>query len=235
MFADGSRAEEAEVREWCEPTSQPKIAGRNLFDPNVPVRWIIDRNQPPVPKPPMYVEFVGGDRLAGEVVGYSDGHETPYETQPSHLLVRPVSEVQPPDVVVPSDVRDDRLAGTSCLGADGFRGIPSRKSGCDREYHSRFERFDVSGVTPADRRRCQRILPGELGEVHLPKINPWRITINWRSFLPEAKSRVIQIQVSTQSVLRQSNDFSSSSGDRTRTVVSADSTGVGVLIRWLRY
>src|SRR5258708_5998450 len=44
MFADGSLAEEAEVREWNDANAQPKIGGRNLFDPNNPVRWIIDRN-----------------------------------------------------------------------------------------------------------------------------------------------------------------------------------------------
>lgn len=197
MFADGSRAQEAEVREWCEPTSQPKIAGRNLFDPNVPVRWIIDRNQPPVLKPPMYVEFVGLDRLAGEVVGYSDGHETPYETQPPHLIVRPVAEVQPPDVVVPSDVRVTtdwlRRVVWEQMGTDEYRpGTIWLRSGTSLTF--RTLRWNSSGVTLLTNDGVKELALGELGEIHLPKINPWAAYYDQLAILsPETKSRVIQI------------------------------------------
>jgi hypothetical protein len=88
MFADGTRAEEADVREWCEPAAQPKIGGRALFDPQVPVRWIIDRSQNPASKPTKYIEFAGGDRLAAEVVSFADGQENPYEIRPPHLKVK---------------------------------------------------------------------------------------------------------------------------------------------------
>ena len=58
MFADGTRTEEAEIREWNEPNSQPKIGGRALFDPGAPVRWIIDRQQMTNVKPATYLPFL---------------------------------------------------------------------------------------------------------------------------------------------------------------------------------
>ena len=64
MFSDGGRVEEAEVREWFEPASVPKIGGRALFDGAAPARWIIDRQQPPTTESEMFVEFFGGDRLS---------------------------------------------------------------------------------------------------------------------------------------------------------------------------
>ena len=105
MFSDGGRVEEAEVREWFEPASVPKIGGRALFDGAAPARWIIDRQQPPTTESEMFVEFFGGDRLSGEVVSFRADSGLAYEQQPAHLIVKPFLEVQPPDDPLSGELR----------------------------------------------------------------------------------------------------------------------------------
>ncbi len=69
QLQDGTRVEEAEIKTWHDVAAAPTIGGKPIFDAGNPARWIIDRHQPPGPPAPAYVEFVGGDRLAGTVVG----------------------------------------------------------------------------------------------------------------------------------------------------------------------
>ncbi len=197
MFADGSRAEEAEVREWCEPNSQAKIAGRVLFDPAVPIRWIIDRTQPPVPKPAMFVEFVGGDRLAGEVVSFSDGQDNPYEIQPQHLVVQPTSELQPPDLIVPSELRVttdwiQRVVWEHVAPNEYRPGTVWMRTGKSVAFRSL--RWTRSGVTLLTSEGVKEFSLADLAEVHLPKLNPWTVYYEQLSVLSsDIKSRLIQL------------------------------------------
>ena len=197
MFADGRRVEEAEVREWNEPNAQAKIGGRVLFDPNIPIRWIIDRNQPPVSMPAIYVEFEGGDRLAGEVVSFSDGRENPYETQPPHLIVKPVAEVQPPDVMIPTDLRVTtewvRRIVWEHVGSDEFRpGTVWLRTGSSVPFRS--FRWSANGITLLTGDGVKDFPLSDLGEIHLPKLNPWTTYYEQLATLsPQLKSRLMQL------------------------------------------
>lgn len=200
MLADGNRVEEAEVREWNELNAQPKIGGRPLFDPNAPVRWIIDRQQPASVQPPMFVEFEGGDRLAGEVVSHFDGRENPYETKPPYLVVRPIAEIQPPDVTQPAQLR----VSTEWLRRVVWEGVATEeyrpgtvwlKTGASLAFRSL--RWTAHGITLLSTDGVKEFSFSDLGEIHLPKLNPWTAYYEQLAVLsPQLKTRLVQLNTS---------------------------------------
>ncbi len=198
MFTDGTRAAAAEIRDWNEPAAPAKIDGRALFDADVPVRWIIDRSQPPVPKPPLFIEFVGGDLLAGEVISYSEGSENPYERQPRHLIIKPAMEIQPPDALGPVVLRVTtewiQRVVWDHLGTDEYRpGTLWLRSGMLVAFKSL--RWTPTGVTVLTSDGLQQLALSDLAEVHLPRMNAWTSYFEQLAALsPDAVSRLIQIQ-----------------------------------------
>ena len=202
MFAEGNRAEEAEVREWNEPAGQAKIGGRLLADPVNPVRWIIDRQQMmnaaqvAASSPAMYLEFEGGDCLAGEVIAFLEGLENPYETKPPHLLVRPLAEVQPPDVTQPTELRVTiewvRRIVWSHVAADEFRpGTLWLRTGTPLPF--RTLRWNPQGVTVLSSEGVKDFSFSDLAEIHLPKLDPWSAYYEQLAVItPQLNSRVIQ-------------------------------------------
>ena len=210
MFADGNRVEEAEVREWNEPAAQAKIGGRLLFDPTIPVRWIIDRQQSTSSQPAMFVEFEGGDRLAGEVVAYRDGRENPYEIRPAHLIVRPISEVQPPDVTRTAELRVTtdwvRRIVWERVATEEYRpGTVWLRTGVSLAFRSL--RWNAQGITLLSADGVKEYSLTELGEIHFPKINPWTAYYEQLAALtPQMKSRLIQLNTTEGSRLTTSTD-----------------------------
>lgn len=200
MFADGNRVEEAEVREWNELNAQPKIGGRPLFDPNVPVRWIIDRQQSSVVQPAMFVEFEGGDRLAGEVIAHFEGRENPYETKPAYLVVRPVAEMQPPDVTQPAQLRIAiewvRKVVFERVATEEYRpGTVWLKTGTSLAFRSL--RWTLQGITVLTADGVKEYSLSDLGEIHLPRLNPWSAYYEQLAALsPHLKSRLLQLNTS---------------------------------------
>lgn len=197
MFADGGRAEESEVRDWNEPNSQAKIGGRLLFDPNSPVRWIMDRQQSGPSAPPMFVDFEGGDRLAGEVVAYFEGRENPYELQSAHFIVRPVADIQPPDVTRPADLRVTsewvrRVVWERVATEDYRPGTVWLRSGASLTFRSL--RWTRQGITLLSNEGLKELSFQELGEIHLPKTDPWAAYYEQLATLsPHLKSRLMQL------------------------------------------
>lgn len=195
MFSDGSRVEEAEVREWNEPNSPAKIGGRLLFDPTTPVRWIMDRQSSGNITPAMFVDFEGGDRLAGEVVAYFDGRENPYEIQPAHFIVQPVLDVQPPDVTRPAELRVTsewvRRIVWERVATEEYRpGTVWLRTGASIAFRSL--RWTRQGVTMLSNEGLKEYSFAELGEIHLPRINAWAAYYEQVATLsPQLKSRLI--------------------------------------------
>ena len=198
MFTDGARVEEAEVREWFEPTSPAKIANRLIFDPNTPARWIIDRQQAVATDAPEFVEFFGGDRLGGEVVGFRPDSGNPYEQQPAHLIVNPLAELQPPDDPLQSEIRVGiefvRRVVWQRRGTEDYRpGTVWLRSGGMLTFRSL--RWSDGAITLLTNDGVKELTFGELAEVHLPKVDPWNCYYEQLAVLsPGLKSRLIQLE-----------------------------------------
>lgn len=198
MFADGERREDAEIREWCEPAVQPKIGGRNLFDPPAAIRWIIDRSVLPAPKPARYIEFAGGDRIAGEVVSSADGLGNPYEFQPQHLILRPAFDFLPPEVNSVSDLRVatewvQRIVWEHTGSDDHRPGTVWMRSGTSLTFRS--HRWTASGVAILTSEGLKEVPFADLGEIHLPGANSWTTYYEQLAILsPTVRSQLIQIE-----------------------------------------
>jgi len=198
LFTDGTRVEEAEVREWFEPNSTPKIAGRALFDPANPVRWVLDRHQSLATDPSAYVEFQGGDRLAGEVVSWQPESGLAFYQQPAHLVVRPQSEIHPPDEPQLTQVR---------IGLDWLRRVVWQK-GPAEDYRPgtvwlrnggsqsfRTLRWSDSAVTLLTTDGIKEFGFEDLAEVHLPRQDPWTAYYEQLSVLtPALTSQLAQFE-----------------------------------------
>lgn len=65
----------------------PKLDGHELVDPKKPLRTLEDTTHPRVVLSHNYLEFHGGDRLAGRTVKYASGGEFPGDVP--HLIVEP--------------------------------------------------------------------------------------------------------------------------------------------------
>ncbi|MFT4559224.1 MAG: hypothetical protein ACI92S_004614, partial [Planctomycetaceae bacterium] len=96
MVNDGTRINADSIKEWHAETSRPSFAGRAIFDPNNPVRWIIDQAVPIAEKPVAYVEMFGGDRLPCRVVDYQRSETWTYESLGEYLIVEPLIQVDFP-------------------------------------------------------------------------------------------------------------------------------------------
>lgn len=197
MFSDGGRVEEAEVREWFEPASVPKVGGRALFDGAVPARWVIDRQQPPTTDPEAFVEFFGGDRLAGEVVSFRPESSLTFEQQPAHLVVQPLSDVQPPDDPQSGEVRVTtewlRRVVWQRVAREEYRpGTVWLRNGGMLTYRSL--RWADGAVTLLTNEGLKELSFAELGEVHLPQQDAWSCYFDQLATLsPQLKSRLIQL------------------------------------------
>ena len=72
VFSDGSILEGNELHRWNDRQSVPTLEGVSLIAPGNPVRWLRDRRLREKAYQffaSSFVEFVGGDRLPGKVVG----------------------------------------------------------------------------------------------------------------------------------------------------------------------
>ena len=86
-WVDRSFTAAEEVQDWGGSDTEPALAGRMLFDAANPVRTIRDTRLIRPEPTASYVEFLGGDRLPGRVIGYVPADAAP--GVPAHLLVEP--------------------------------------------------------------------------------------------------------------------------------------------------
>ena len=199
-FTDGSRVEEAEVRDWFEPTSNARIGGKGLFDSNNPVRWIIDRQQSTAADAGMFVEFQGGDRLAGEVISFEAETVNTYEFVPAHLVIRPASELQPPE---------DPQSGVIRVGMDWIRRVVWQPSTTESYRPGtiwlrtggmltfRTLRWSETAITALTTDGIKEFSFDDLAEIHFPHQDPWTNYYEQLAVLsPQLTSRLIQMETS---------------------------------------
>ena len=90
VFENGQRVTGNALRTWGKPEHTPHLDAHNLRDANRPLRWLIDRQlesyKHTEDRP--YLEFYGGDYLAGDVVGAISGVNTATRRIPTQLVVQ---------------------------------------------------------------------------------------------------------------------------------------------------
>lgn len=186
-----------EIADWNEPTSQPTFAGRPLQDAENPLISLIDR-QTPTPVPTAYVEFSGGDRISGELIGYRAAAENPYEPLPPHLLLKPLAELSQPDFSSGAGLirLSTRWVKRVVREPVNARFTPSTvwlRGGGQVEFRSL--RWGAEGVTLLTEAGLRTLAFADLAEIHLPAADDWQAYPEMLAVLtPDLSATLLQIE-----------------------------------------
>jgi hypothetical protein len=198
VWSDGSRTTGEEVREWNRPEGQPKLGDRTLFNNDNPIRWLRDTTLHASPMPTAYVEFVGGDRLPGQVTGFVREPELPYQPVSPHLLVEPAVTINGPGLPARTHLRimanavervvwephgQRRLQPGTLFYRDG------------RQVTFRSLRWTDAGVRLLLEQGTTQAPFDQIAELHMPKVDPWDAYYSELAELtPSGQGRLMQIE-----------------------------------------
>ena len=196
-WVDGATLAGEAVASWHETQSAPTLAGRALFDPQNPIRWLVDETLVPGPTPGAWVEFVGGDRLPGRVTGFRTGEETPEDRVPPHLLVTPQVLLDWPDQRARSTVRVTsewvrRIVWTPV--APGYQ--PKTLFYPDgRELRFRAVRFTDDALKLLCDEGIREVPLADVAELHLAAQDVWKAYFQQLTAIsPDGTSRLVQLE-----------------------------------------
>lgn len=200
VYDDGRRITGDEVRQWADDPPAPTLAGQPLWSGDA-VRWLRDQTVPAPPTPSAYVEFAGGDRLPGRVVGFRRASDDSDGALPAHLLVEP--ELASPAVtaltgartylrVDPRDVR--RVVWQS--SSDAYHhGAAYLRDGTRIRFRSL--RWGDAAVRLLVDDGAQEIPFGRLAAIHLPEADGWEAYFSQVARLsPDCQGRLVQLETS---------------------------------------
>lgn len=213
MLEDGTRVEADDFANWYDDKQKPTLAQKFIFHENNPARWIIDRTQIDLPLgsvatsdaesqlEPTFVEFAGGDRLPGRVVGAFSGRESSWNQQPETLLVEPSLELNWPDYGAAPAIR----VRSSMLRRVVWQRRSNRKfspltaflrDGRAVKFRSaRWSRDQLRALTE-DGLKTFRF--EDLSEVHLEAGDPWENLFNQLAILtPTGTARLVQVETAS--------------------------------------
>lgn len=204
-FADESQLHGDVIEGWSDLATTATLSNRQLFDDQIPIRWLTDRTQPPASQPTSYVEFAGGDILAGAVIAYCDGSTNRFESTPPHLLMKPFANIYPPEVVDSSGIRITltwvrRIVWNSRTARDYKPGTIWPLTG--NSYAFRSLRWTERGLTALTTQGLKQFAFDDLSELHFPQMDPWNAYYEQLAWLsPNANTRLIQLNLNDGSRL----------------------------------
>lgn len=199
-FADGTVVAGEPVRDWHDVNATPRIATLPLFDPKRPAEWLVRESPLPNASPAAYIEFVGGDRMPGEVIGYSTGSESPYRRLPSHFIVRPTSAMRRPNTEFDPVVRIEsqyvqRVVWQPDQSQDPSPMTAVRRDGSRTSF--RALRWTENAISLLTDNGVAMIPFAELASVSLNSGDPWQAYFDHAAtVLPDAEGRLVQIETS---------------------------------------
>jgi S1-C subfamily serine protease len=180
VFADGRRLAGDELSGWGAAPGSPRLGDVALDDPKRPLRWLLDRALQvwnPSASRDGYIEFVGGDRLTGQVTGSERGD--PDSIDSAALLLR-VRHAYNPDL--PKDTkRDVARVFESAVRRVVWVAQPHRtfqpstiflRDGRRLKFMS--IRWLPDGVKVLHEGGMRRIPLSELAQLHMPPRDPWK-------------------------------------------------------------
>lgn len=197
-LANGTMINGGIVRDWHDVNATPRIENFPLFDPNRPVDWLVRGIGGSDAVPAAYIEFVGGDRMPGEVIGHSPGDESPYRRLPPHLLVRPAFPVRRPNTEfdVPIRIKSEhirRVVWQSIAAEPTPPATVVLRSG--QRIAFRALRWTGDGISLLLEDGVRNLAFSELAEVRLAEGDAWETFLDHAAtVLPGAKGRLIQLE-----------------------------------------
>ncbi len=199
VLRDGSKLAGNVILPWHYAGAHPKLADRLLFEPSNPTRWLRDtRLEESAPR--AFIEFAGGDRLPGTVLGYSEtatlaGEAGPanFEVQPLVSLAWPTAAHQPLKVTAPW-VR--RIVWEAESGPRKFQPQTAfLRDGRVLQYRSL--QFLTSGVRLLLDQAIEHFEFTDLRELHLPKRSAWDVYFEQLAALAPGEGDLLERIVTT--------------------------------------
>ena len=198
MLFNGTIVDGKTLQNWYDDKTPPVLDKTQIFNKANPIRWLMDREKELPQTPKAYVEFVGGDRLPGKIIGHRSGSEDPFHWRESHLLVEPSI-----DLTFPGRQWDVPLrVGTRWLKrvvweSRGGASIPSStvllKDG--RQFKFRSLRWRKEGVALLLENGIQQFPFATIAEIHFPARDAWQSYYEQVAVLtPETDSHLLQIE-----------------------------------------
>lgn len=208
-FSDGSRQEGNALVNWHEINAQPQLEGRSLLDPANHFLWLRDRTLSPAPLPVAYVELTTGDRLPGNVVGYSAVVDD-YDPLPPHFLVEPLCTLRPPQEPSQSTLRVLSAAVKRIVwqARDRVKFQPGNLLLRDgRTLAFRALRFEDGQASVLTAEGTRKVPFNEIAEAHLPAADFWQRYLEELAVLsPQGTSRLHQLETTDGLVITGSRD-----------------------------
>lgn len=203
MLNDGSRVNADRVVNWFDPSVNPTLAGKAIFDAGNPFRWIIDQSVSLSSPPTASIEFFGGDCLPARVIDYQLPQSDSFGSPVAVLIVDPLVSVDLPGRPVSPYLR---------LNPEWVRRIVfERKSGGPVAYQPgtaflhdgsqmrfRAARWGQGVVSLLTEDGVQSLLLSQIAELHMAKRDVWDVWFEQLAgLLPDLAGRLIQCESST--------------------------------------
>lgn len=198
MLADGQIFEGAVLTDWQDTKALPRVDGRPLAEPNNHFTWLRDRTLALPETPPAYLEMHTGDRLPGNIVGYSNSSEHPWDPAGDYFIVRPSITLVPPE---------NKPAGTIRVKAPAVKRIVWQRRAGDaarpgelhlrdgRTLAFRAARFGDGTVNLLAAEGSSKIVWQDIAEITLPTRDYWKEYFDELALLtPNGTSRLLQIE-----------------------------------------
>jgi len=223
-FAKGDVVTSPELSDWSEPAARPRIQDRELIDTQNPAVLLLDlQSSMQLPQPTMFVEFFGGDRLAGEVLEQRTASPNPYEQLPAHVILRTTGNLQRPDDPVSETVRLTarwlkRVVWEPVTRDQYTPGSVWLRGGGQIEYRSL--RWGEGSLILLTSTGLRNLSFAEVAEIHFPNQDEWQTYQAQLAVLsPTLSSRLMQLDLQDGSRLTTSLErfVARHWGDRKRT------------------
>ena len=202
VSGDGRRVTGDKLTGWQAPGRTIRLDNKVISERGKPLRWLRDRTLKPW-RPDQqrggYVEFFGGDRITGNLIGGKSAAWSDGVYVPDHLVLHPISTkrlyTHGSDVeilrVLPQSIRRVVLQGGSARSFQagmifyrdrrrvGFTSIRWRETSVQLLHDS------GSSTVPLS----------EIAEIHMPKCDPWDAYYRELAVLsPDCRSGLIRIE-----------------------------------------
>lgn len=197
IWSDGTDLATAEdVQQWAATDERPTLAGRALLSPDNPVRWLANESLPVAPPPDAFLEFVGGDRLPGQIVRIEPSASTPPGA--TEFIVEPARAVTNPAIPTQRLVRiDSRSVQRIVLAGSARRelapGTVFLRDGRQLQFTS--ARFSSEQLRLLTQTGIETLSLADIREMHLPESSGWdtyyRLLATWNPGLDE---RMVQLE-----------------------------------------
>ncbi len=214
VFADGDRTEGNSLKVPAGSDKPLTLDGKNLDDPNKPLRWLRDRQLPELQQTENsqgLIEFYGGDQIPGRVVGFQPEKSAGGRYEPPKMIVETAVPLTPAKFDAPQQLRVNATHVRRVLWGRDRRhnskpGTLTRSDGSRIVFRS--ARLEPDGLSVLGDDTLQHVSFDDLADVHFLEEGPWRNHVRQLAVLcPNADARLVKLETTDGLVVTASKNW----------------------------